>query len=456
MAAKYQAPRGTRDILPEEVGLWRFLEETARSVFSRAGYGEIRVPIFEDTDLFVRSTGADTDIVEKEMYTFAREDGASITLRPEGTPSVARAYIEHNLYKQIPFRKFFYLGPMFRYERPQAGRARQFHQAGIEAFGSDSPLLDVETIDLAAQYFDAIGLTGYEVRINSIGCSGCRAEFRKLLRDRLASRRSELCENCNRRFDRNVFRILDCKEERCRGIILTLPLVTDHLCAACAEHWREVLAGLKALGRSYVHDVHLVRGLDYYTRTVYEFVHPGLGARSAVCGGGRYDDLIGQLGGPQVGAVGFAIGFEPTIAALGERARISASKRFDTLTTPTNVGGPVAAEPISVYLVAAGDEVRPALLQMAQELRLAGITADLDFEGRSLKAQMRSANRMKARYALIVGEDELAKGTVTVRDMGTSKQEEVARDGLVERLRTDAEVPPGSSNRRGQQPARPR
>ncbi len=433
MAAKYQAPRGTRDILPEEVGLWRFLEETARSVFSRAGYGEIRVPIFDYTDLFVRSTGADTDIVEKEMYTFEREDGASITLRPEGTPSVARAYIEHNLYKQIQFRKFFYLGPMFRYERPQAGRARQFHQAGIEAFGSNSPLLDVETIDLAAQYFDAIGLEGYEIRINSIGCSGCRAEFRKLLRDRLAGRRSELCENCNRRFDRNVFRILDCKEERCRGIIMTLPLVTDHLCAACAEHWREVLAGLKALGRPYVHDVHLVRGLDYYTRTVYEFVHPGLGARSAVCGGGRYDDLIAQLGGPQVGAVGFAMGFEPTIAALGEEGHARAREL-------------VAGETVSVYLVAAGDEVRSALLEMAQELRRAGITADLDFEGRSLKAQMRSANRMKARYALIVGEDELAKGTVTVRNMETSQQEEVAREGLLARLRGAGGTSPGSSN----------
>ena len=440
MAAKYQAPRGTRDILPEEVGQWRFLEETARSVFSRAGYGEIRVPIFEDTDLFVRSTGADTDIVEKEMYTFAREDGDSITLRPEGTPSIARAYVEHRLYQKQRFRKFFYIGPMFRYERPQAGRARQFHQVGIEAFGSESPLLDVETIDLAAQYFDAIGLTGYEIRINSIGCSDCRAEFRQLLRDRLGSRRSELCENCNRRFDRNIFRILDCKEERCRGIIVTLPLVTEHLCAGCGEHWREVLAGLRALSRPYVHDVHLVRGLDYYTRTVYEFVHPGLGARSAVCGGGRYDDLIGELGGPDVGGIGFAVGLEPTIAALGE------SKRSETQRAQAPVPKLAAGEPVSVYLVATGEEVRPVVLQMAQKLRLAGITADLDFEGRSLKAQMRGANRMGARYALIMGEDELAKGSVTVRDMETSEQEEVAREGLLDRLRAEAGTGPGPSN----------
>jgi len=432
MAAKYQAPRGTRDILPEEVGLWRFLEETARTVFARAGYGEIRVPIFEDTELFVRSTGEDTDIVEKEMYTFQREQGASIALRPEGTPSIARAYVEHNLYKQRPFRKFFYIGPMFRYERPQAGRARQFHQVGIEAFGSGSPLLDVETIDLAAQYFDAIGLEGYEIRINSIGCSGCRAQFRKLLRDRLAGRRSELCENCGRRFDRNVFRILDCKEEHCQSIIVTLPVVTDHLCPGCVEHWGEVLAGLKAVGRPYVHDVHLVRGLDYYTRSVYEFVHAGLGARNAVCGGGRYDDLIAELGGPELGAVGFAIGLEPTIAALGGKAVGEGSK----------VG---ERRGCSVYLVAASEAARLPLLQLAQELRLAGVAADLDFEGRSLKAQMRSANRMNAGHALIVGEDELAKGTVTVRDMGTSDQEEIAREKLLEKLRADEGPGPGSS-----------
>jgi len=433
MAPRYQAPRGTRDILPEEVGLWRLLEETARAVFGRAGYGEIRVPIFEDTELYSRSTGEDTDIVEKEMYTLERADGSQITLRPEGTPGVARAYVEHQLFKQRPFRKFFYLGPMFRYERPQAGRSRQFHQVGIEAFGSDDSLLDVETIDVAAQFFDAIGLEGYEVRINSIGCSGCRTAFRKVLRERLAGRRSELCEDCNRRFDRNVFRILDCKEERCRGIVMTLPVVTDHLCAGCAEHWAEVLAGLQALGRPYVHDVHLVRGLDYYTRTVYEFVHSGLGARSAVCGGGRYDDLIAQLGGPEVGGIGFAVGFESTIVALGKDVDVSR-------VTPSPPRG------LDVYLVAAGDVGRLALLEMAQELRLAGLATDMDFEGRSMKAQMRSANRMQARFTLIVGEDELAKGTVTVRDMGTSEQGEVARDRLLARLGAGEGAAPGSSN----------
>jgi len=433
MAGKYQAPRGTRDILPEEVGLWRHLEETARAVFGRAGYGEIRVPIFEDTELFVRGIGEATDIVEKEMYTLERDDGASITLRPEGTASVARAYVEHALFKQRPFRKFFYIGPMFRYERPQASRARQFHQVGIEAFGSDSPLLDVETIDLAAQYFDAIGLTGYEIRVNSIGCLQCRTKFRQVLRDRLASRRSKLCENCQRRFERNVFRILDCKEEGCRAIVATLPLVTDHLCPGCAQHWDQVLAGLKAIGRPYVQDVHLVRGFDYYTRTVYEVVHGGLGARNAICGGGRYDNLIAELGGPELGAAGFAVGLEATIGALGGKTGADVSK-IDA------EGG------FSVYLVSASEAARLPLLQLAQELRVAGVAADLDFEGRSLKAQMRSANRMNARYALIVGEDELASGAVTVRDMGTSNQEKVARDKLLNRLRADEGACPGSSN----------
>lgn len=433
MAVNYRAPRGTRDILPEEVGLWRYLEETARAIFTRAGYGETRTPIFEDTELFLRSTGEDTDIVEKEMYTLERADGASITLRPEGTPSIARAYIEHDLAKQAPFRKFFYVGPMFRYERPQAGRSRQFHQAGVEAFGSDSPLLDVETIDLAAQFFDAIGLTGYEVRINSIGCAGCRGDFRQLLRSRLESRRSQLCENCQRRFERNVFRILDCKEEGCRGIIMTLPVVADHLCPACAEHWQEVQAGLKALGRPYVHDPHLVRGLDYYTRTVYEFVHGGLGARNAVCGGGRYDNLVGELGGAQVGGIGFAVGFEPTIAALSGEAREHATR------TGSRAG-------LDVYVVRASDEARLLTLQLAHELRQAGFASDLDFEGRSLKAQMRSANRLQARFALILGEEELARGTVTVREMATASQESVPRGEVSEWLRRRSAARPGSTS----------
>jgi len=435
VAAKYRAPRGTRDILPEEVGLWRHLEETARAVFTRAGYGETRTPIFEDTELFVRSTGEDTDIVEKEMYTLERADGTSITLRPEGTPSIARAYVEHDLAKQAPFRKLFYVGPMFRYERPQAGRTRQFHQAGVEAFGSDSPLLDVETIDLAAQFFDAIGLGGYEIRINSIGCAGCRSDFRQLLRSRLESRRGQLCENCRRRFERNVFRILDCKEEACRAIIMTLPLVAEHLCAACAAHWQEVQAGLKALGRPYVHDPHLVRGLDYYTRTVYEFIHGGLGARNAVCGGGRYDNLIGELGGSgpagPVGGIGFAVGFEPTIAALSADARERATK----------AGSPPG---LDAYVVRASDGAGLAALQLAQELRRAGFSCDLDFEGRSLKAQMRSANRLQARFALILGEDEVAGNSVTVRDMASASQESVPRAGLLEWLRARSLAPPGS------------
>jgi histidyl-tRNA synthetase len=324
---------------------------------------------------------------------------------------------------------------MFRYERPQAGRTRQFHQAGVEAFGSDSPLLDVETIDLAAQFFDAIGLAGYEIRINSIGCAGCRSDFRKELRSRLESRRGQLCENCQRRFERNVFRILDCKEEACRAIIMTLPVVADHLCPACAQHWQEVQAGLKALGQPYVHDPHLVRGLDYYTRTVYEFIHGGLGARNAVCGGGRYDNLIGELGGSgpagPVGGIGFAVGFEPTIAALSTEAREHATKAG-------------VSPGLDAYVVRASDGAGLAALQLAQELRRAGFSCDLDYEGRSLKAQMRSANRTKARFALILGEDELSAGNVTVRDLASATQESVPRAGLTEWLRARSPAPPGS------------
>jgi histidyl-tRNA synthetase len=302
----------------------------------------------------------------------------------------------------------------------------------VEVFGGTSPLLDVETIDLAAQFFDTIGLTGYEIRLNSIGCAGCRADFRQLLRSRLESRQSQLCENCRRRFERNVFRILDCKEEACRALIMTLPVVADHLCPACAEHWREVQAGLKALGRPYLHDPHLVRGLDYYTRTVYEFIHGGLGARNAVCGGGRYDNLIGELGGAEVGGIGFAVGFEPTIAALGGEVREQATKAG-------------VSPGLDAYVVRASDGARLAALELAHELRRAGFSCDLDYEGRSLKAQMRSANRLQARFALILGEDEVAGNTVTARDMVTTGQESVPRAGLIEWLRRRSAVRPGST-----------
>ncbi|HUU42312.1 MAG TPA: histidine--tRNA ligase [Planctomycetota bacterium] len=418
-----RAPRGTSDILPERVKLHHFIEERAREVFERYGYGEIRTPVFEETRLFVRSIGEVTDIVEKEMYTFQRGDeGTSLTLRPEGTAGIVRAYIEHNYPKRKRFQKFYYLGPMFRYERPQAGRSRQFDQFGVEVFGSDDPLTDVETIVLACAFFDAVGLAGYTVKINSMGCATCRAAFRDVLVDALRPRAAELCEVCRERLERNVFRVLDCKKPKCREVCAELPVLSDHLDEGCAGHFAAVRAGLEAVGREYVHDAQLVRGFDYYTRTVYEIVHGGIGARDAVCGGGRYDNLVEELGGPSTPAVGFAVGVVPTLLAVEK------SMTDELRSTLTDFDAPV---PVDVYVVAVDDATRRYAFRVLERLRKAGIAADGDFEGRSLKAQMRSANRMKARFVAAVGPDEEAQGNVSVKTMADGTTTALPLDDVV-------------------------
>ena len=418
-----KAPRGTSDILPDRVKLHHFIEERAREVFERYGYGEIRTPIFEETGLFIRSIGEVTDIVEKEMYTFQRGDeGTSLTLRPEGTASIVRAYIEHNYPKRKPFQKLYYLGPMFRYERPQAGRSRQFDQFGVEVFGSAEPLVDVETITLACAFFDAVGLAGYTVKINSMGCPACRGAFRTVLEKALVARREELCDTCRERLTRNVFRVLDCKNKACRAVCAELPTLSEHLDDGCAEHFAAVKAGLEAAGRAYVHDTHLVRGFDYYTRTVYEIAHGGIGARDAICGGGRYDNLVAELGGPPTPAVGFAIGVVPTLLAV---------EKSMTDELRAQLTDPDAPVPVDVYVVAVDDATRRYAFSVLERLRKAGVSADADFEGRSLKAQMRSANRMKARFVAVVGPDEETRQTVSVKTMADGSKQTVALDDIV-------------------------
>ena len=415
----FQAPRGTQDILPEEMGRWRQVEELARSVFARAGYREIRTPLLEDARLFQRSTGATTDIVEKEMYTFERESGESVSLRPEGTPSVVRAYLEHSLHKQRRFRKFYYIGPMFRYERPQAGRLRQFHHLGIEALGSDDPLLDVETITVAQQLFDSLGIEGYQVKLNSIGCLECRAEYRKVIRDRLSRHKSELCDNCKDKLERNVFRILDCKNPTCRELVATLPTMDTYLCDGCADHFAQVQAGLKLAGLDFIRAPHLVRGLDYYTRTVYEFTHQALGARDAICGGGRFDGLVEELGGPRIPGVGFAVGLEATLMVLDRQG-----------TKETSV-----ASSIDAFIVTVNDEARAPAFKLLLELRGAGVSCDLGYEGRSLKAQMRQAGRLEVPYVIVIGPAELEGQTVTLRTMAAGEESKVKRSEIVNHLR---------------------
>jgi histidyl-tRNA synthetase len=307
---------GTEDLMPGQWGHWRALHEAAQRLFRVYGYGQLRMPIIEDTRLFVKGTGETTDIVEKQMYTLQTGEGESITLRPEGTPSTVRAYLEQNLHKQEQFQKFWYAGPMFRRERPQKGRLRQFHQIGVEAIGSASPLVDAETLLLALDVYKAVGLKDCRVSLNSIGCEECRPHYRAELRNRLEAHRKELCEDCQDRLDRNVLRILDCKNESCGKMVAELPAVGGFLCDACRVHYDEVKAALERHGLAYEEDPRLVRGLDYYTRTVYEVKHPALGARDTICGGGRYDGLVEALGGPAIPCVGFAMGVEATLLAM--------------------------------------------------------------------------------------------------------------------------------------------
>ncbi|HET6201818.1 MAG TPA: histidine--tRNA ligase [Planctomycetota bacterium] len=419
-----RAPRGARDLLPDEVLEHEGVERAARDLFRTAGYREIRPPLFEETALFARSIGEATDIVEKEMFTVVRE-GDSYTFRPEGTAGVVRAYLEASLPKDRPLRKFFYVGPMFRYERPQKGRERQFDQVGIEALGSLDPLLDAEAIHLAASFFERVGLPEVEVRINSMGDGADRDSYREKLRAFVAARLEEYCETCRSRFERNVFRVLDCKNERCRAISSKAPAILDSLSPENLRHFESVRRGLDAVGRKAAIDPQIVRGFDYYTRTVFEVHLPSLGARSALCGGGRYDHLIEELGGPSLGAVGFAIGVSPTLLAVRERAG-----------TP-----PGPARELDLFVACAGEETREAAFALVDRVRREGIASDLDHEGKSLKGQLRLANRLGARALLVLGGEEVARGRGRLRDL--SKGEEVEVDladaaGIARRAREAA------------------
>ncbi|MHC4472600.1 MAG: histidine--tRNA ligase [Planctomycetota bacterium] len=410
-------PRGTVDLTGEELARIEAVEGTAREVFERFGYREIRGPLFEETRLFARTTGETTDIVEREMFSIPRE-GEPYSLRPEGTPSVVRHYVERSLFSQAPFQKLFYVGAMFRYERPQAGRQRQFHQVGVEALGSMDPLIDAEVILVQDRFFRGLGVTGQEVRLNTIGCAECRTSYRKVLLDELEPRKDALCANCLRRMDRNVLRVLDCKVEGCREVVRDLTPVEDMVCEGCREHYEGVQAAIGAAGVAFTKDPFLVRGLDYYTRTVFETIHPALGARDAICGGGRYDGLVEMLGGPPTPALGFAIGVEPTLLALSALEK-----------TPE-----VAAFGLDAWVVAVNDDCRAPAFRLLGRLRDADLSADLDYEGRGMKAQMKKAARAGAANALILGPGEIERGSVTLRRMDTGEQEEVSEDEAVERV----------------------
>jgi histidyl-tRNA synthetase len=402
---KIQAIRGVKDILPGEMPLWHLLETTARTLLETSGYAEIRIPTFEATELFARSLGTATDIVEKEMYTFPDRDGKFLTLRPEGTASVIRAYIEHHLWGDAPLTKVYYIGPMFRHERPQAGRFRQFHQIGAEAIGSQSPLLDAEFLILLNRLFRTLGISPTTLLLNSLGCPLCRPRYRDVLTDFLARRLAQLCEACRRRFETNPLRILDCKREECRAATLDAPAITAYLGPECERHFDAVKTALADVGLEYRLDPRLVRGLDYYTKTAFEFTAEGLGAQNTIAAGGRYDGLVEALGGPATPGVGFALGIERVVALLKQ--------------------GSALAPPPGVFLAVLGEAAGRRLAGLLTELRDAGIRTETDYDGGSLKSQMRKADKLGARYTVIVGDDELVKHTATVRDMATKAQHEV-------------------------------
>ncbi|MBF0583640.1 MAG: histidine--tRNA ligase [Magnetococcales bacterium] len=403
--------RGVRDILPAEMPGWRLLEQTARQIFSSYGYQELRTPIFEKTELFARAVGATSDIVEKEMYTFADRGGDSLSLRPEGTASVVRAFIENNLQRTLPWA-IYYMGPMFRYERPQKGRFRQFHQMGCELFGAEGPLADAEMMAMVLRFLRRIGVeSSLTLEINSLGCSQCREPYRGQLLAFLQTRFESLCEHCRQRLQRNPLRILDCKGEGCRAVARQAPFMKDHLCGACGEHFQGLTATLTDLQLPFAINPLMVRGLDYYNRTAFEVTTTALGTQNAVAAGGRYDGLVAEMGGVQTPAIGFAMGME-RLALLLDAARVDASLPL-------------------LYLVAVGAAAGQRGVLLAEQWRDGGLPVVLDPLGGSMKAQLKRADRAGARFVLILGERELAEQAVLMKNMVDGVQQVLGWDAVV-------------------------
>lgn len=396
--AGIQAVKGMNDILPDQISWWQKVEGTARKVLENFGYREIRPPLLEKTELFARSIGESTDIVEKEMYTFPDRKGDLLTLRPEATASIVRAFIQNNLQADPLMRKFYAIGPMFRYERPQKGRYRQFYQLDAEVFGIADPMLDAEIMYMLRLFLEDLGLTGVVLHINSLGCRECRQGYRTALQAFLQEHSAELCPDCQRRRHVNPLRVFDCKVERCQAVVRQAPLLLDFICPACRDHFTQVQSLLSQLDTAYVIDPHMVRGLDYYTRTTFEIITDRLGAQNAVGGGGRYDGLVQELGGPELPAIGFALGLERLILLLQQQQ-------------------PKAKRTAKIFLATLGEKARTKGFLLAQELRRLGLETELDYAPHSLKSQMRRADKLAVRHVLILGDDELQKGHIQLRDM---------------------------------------
>ncbi|MCR5834827.1 MAG: histidine--tRNA ligase [Selenomonadaceae bacterium] len=411
------APRGTKDILPEQIHQWLWLENKIRELCALYGYEEIRTPIFEHTELFQRGIGEGTDVVDKEMYTFTDRGNRSITLRPENTASAVRAYLQNKLYANSKLVKLFYIGSMFRYDRPQAGRLREFHQFGVEALGEKNPAVDAEIILLAWELLHGLGLDDLKLKINTVGCPACRPIYRKKLKEYFSANIDDLCDDCKRRLDKNPMRILDCKTDAAKEIMEDAPNIESCLCDDCREHFNSVKKFLTASGIDYTVDSRLVRGLDYYTKTAFEIQYAPLGAQSAVAGGGRYDGLISEIGGDDTPAVGFAAGLERILLAL----------ELQKLIPETN-------KKITAFIVVGGADAESYAFKLMTDLRRQKISAAMDFGKKSMKAQMKQAAKSGAKFALIIGDDEVNNSTVTVKNMETSAQEVISLTEVPDRI----------------------
>jgi len=430
-----KAPRGTRDILPAEAESWQFIEEKFKDLCYAYNYSEIRPPVFEEAELFIRSVGEETDVVKKEMYIFQDRGGRQLALRPEGTAGAVRAYIEHNFNNVPQPVKLFYYGPMFRYDRPQAGRQRQFYQMGIEFFGASDPAADVDVIKFTEDFFKSLGFENLQLYINSVGCANCRSTYLEELKGFVEKNRDSFCEECRRRASTNPLRLLDCKEEVCAQNLQEAPEITQYLCDTCRDHFEKVLSFLQGLNIDYIIEPRLVRGLDYYTSTAFEFHSLNLGAQNSLGGGGRYDDLVELCGGPQTPGVGMAVGVERILLAMEKEGLV-----------PPDPG----ADGIFLALEDPGDmEMRRASLNFLYWVRSKGIKAEIDYFERSLKAQLKYANRKNFKYVVIWGIEEMEGESIRVRDMTRGEQKKVKQEDILSLLKQDFQ---SSFQERGEQP----
>ena len=414
-----KAPRGTKDITPKDVYKWHYIEKKFREICALYGYEEIRTPIFEHTEVFSRSVGDTTDVVQKEMYTFTDRGDRQLSLKPEGTAGVIRSFIENKMYADTQPTKLYYITPCFRYERPQAGRQRQFHQFGIEVLGSDGPSVDAEVISLAVQFFNEMGLKNLSVNINSVGCPTCREEYNRKLKEYLDKKVDVLCETCLERKDKNPMRVIDCKNPHCKENLQDIPFMIDHLCEDCKDHFDKLQTYLKEMDINYVVDKTIVRGLDYYKKTAFEIISNDIGSQSTVCGGGRYDGLVEMLGGPKgISGIGFALGAERLLLTLeNNNIEIENPKSTD------------------IYIATIGDAAKTKSFKLIKDLRSNHISADNDHLDKSLKAQFKYSDKLNAKYTVVIGDDELANDTATLKNMKTSEQTTIKLSELVDELK---------------------